>query len=125
MPTAARKLSIGVLIAVALFLVGKWLVVPSQSTFSGQRQAESQGQPHSVTLHWQPSATEKVQYNIYRGTSPKSHPDKLNSSPLDTLTFTDTRVEKGKTYYYVTRSIDSNGRESLDSNETVVTIPAQ
>ncbi len=33
------------------------------------------------------------------------------------------KVESGKTYYYVTRSVDPFGNESTDSNETMATIP--
>jgi fibronectin type 3 domain-containing protein len=120
-PIARAKWVLSALLITAALLVGKWFVASQGSTLAQQKQPD--GTPHSVTLHWQPSATEKVRYNVYRGTSAKNHPDKLNSSPLDTLTFTDTKVEKGKTYYYVTRSIDSKGHESLDSNETVVVIP--
>ena len=111
-PIARAKWVLSALLLTATLLICKWFVA-----------SPPDGKPHSVTLRWQPSATEKIRYNVYRGTSPKNHPDKLNSSPLDTLTFTDTHVEKGKTYYYVARSIDSKGRESLDSNESVAVIP--
>lgn len=117
-PIARAKWVLSALLLTATLLICKWFVASQVST-----QKQPDGKPHSVTLRWQPSATEKIRYNVYRGTSPKNHPDKLNSSPLDTLTFTDTNVEKGKTYYYVARSIDSKGRESLDSNESVAVIP--
>ena len=119
---ARLKWVLSALLILAALLVGKWFVASQGFTLAQQKEPEAK--PHTVTLNWQRSATEKVRYNVYRGTSPKSHPDKLNSSPLDSTTFTDTKVEKGKTYYYITRSIDGKGHESLDSNETVVTIPA-
>jgi fibronectin type 3 domain-containing protein len=49
--------------------------------------------------------------------------DKLNNAPIDGLTFTDTTAERGATYYYVVRAIDTTGMESLDSNERVAAIP--
>ena len=68
-------------------------------------------------------SSNNVRYNIYRGSASGVHPDKLNAAPVDALSFTDSRVQKGKRYYYVARAIDAAGQESSDSNETVVTIP--
>lgn len=79
---------------------------------------------HSVTLHWNASTTPNVVgYNIYRGTKKGKHEKKLNSAPVNALTFTDADVKSGKTYYYVARAVNSTGKESIDSNESVATIP--
>ena len=80
-------------------------------------------QKHTVLLRWKPSSTTNVRYNIYRGSAPGVHPDKLNAVPVDGLTFPDTNVQSGKSYYYVVRSVNAAGRESSDSNETLATVP--
>lgn len=78
---------------------------------------------HSVKLRWDASTTPNViGYNIYRGTKQGRHEKKLNSLPVNGLTFTDTDIKSGKTYYYVARAVSNSG-ESADSNETSATIP--
>jgi TolB protein len=47
----------------------------------------------------------------------------LNSSLVASLTYTDTAVQNGTTYFYVTTAVDSSGNESVDSNQVSVTIP--
>ena len=48
---------------------------------------------------------------------------KLNSKPIQGLTYTDESVESGVTYFYVTRSVDAHGAESANSNLFTVTVP--
>jgi hypothetical protein len=49
---------------------------------------------------------------------------KINAKLIrDRLSYKDENVESGKTYCYVTRSVDANGKESEDSNETTVVVP--
>ena len=121
----SKKMLNGLVIFTVMVLGGKWFVATDASAFGDQAQAQPRPKAATVTLKWRPSATKGVRYNVYRGSQPKNHPDKLNASPLDVVTFSDTNVERGKRYYYVTRSIDKAGHESLDSNEIVVSIPAQ
>ena len=78
---------------------------------------------HRVTLTWQASTTKNVRYNIYRGPTPGFHPNKLNSSPIDGLTFIDTTVKSRTRYYYVGRAVDATGHESSDSNEVFADVP--
>jgi hypothetical protein len=80
-------------------------------------------QKHTVVLRWKASSTMDVRYNIYRGSAPGVHPDKLNAVPVDGLSFPDSNVQSGKKYYYVVRSVNAAGRESSDSNEALATIP--
>jgi fibronectin type 3 domain-containing protein len=47
----------------------------------------------------------------------------LNSSPMAATTYTDTTVQSGNTYYYVTTSVNSAGEESADSNQATAVIP--
>jgi fibronectin type 3 domain-containing protein len=49
---------------------------------------------------------------------------KINAKLIrDRLSYKDENVESGKTYYYVTRSVDAKGNESEDSNATTVVVP--
>jgi hypothetical protein len=48
---------------------------------------------------------------------------KINSSLVRGLTYTDSTVVNGGTYYYVTRAVDDRGYESVNSNETSAVIP--
>jgi hypothetical protein len=114
----------GLVLFTVIFLGGKWLVATDARAFADQGQPQPRAKAHTVTLKWQASETKGVRYNVYRGFEAQSHPDKLNSVPIDGLTFVDAQVEQGKKYYYVTRSIDSTGRESVDSNEIALSIPS-
>lgn len=81
----------------------------------------------STTLTWATSTTPNVTYNVWRATvmggedSPATA-TLLNPVPLTTLTFTDTTVMSGITYYYVVRSVNSTGTASTDSNEVMAVI---
>ncbi len=77
--------------------------------------------PHSVTLNWSPSTTTGVIYNVYRGTV-SGGPYTLLISGLTSTTYTDTNVQSGSTYYYVTTAVDSSG-ESPYSNMIQAVIP--
>ncbi|HEY6943741.1 MAG TPA: fibronectin type III domain-containing protein [Candidatus Acidoferrum sp.] len=78
---------------------------------------------HSVTLTWEASTSAVKGYNIYRGTKSGGPYTKINSDPVPGLTYLDKDVKSGTTYYYVTRAVDANGRESGNSNEIIVTVP--
>jgi hypothetical protein len=78
---------------------------------------------HSVILSWTASTSAVVGYNVYRSTVGGSHYVRLNSSLVTTLTHSDTTVQNGTTYYYVTTAVDSSGDESTNSNEATAVIP--
>jgi cellulose 1,4-beta-cellobiosidase len=77
----------------------------------------------SVLLSWNPSSSSVAGYNIYRGTVSGGPYMKLNSSLCFATTYTDATVQSGRKYYYVTTAVDSNGVESIDSNEAPAAIP--
>jgi fibronectin type 3 domain-containing protein len=80
--------------------------------------------PHSVVLTWNASTSTVVGYYVYRSTTSGTGYAKLNASSAATgLTYTDTTVQNGTTYYYVTTAVDSSGTESLHSNEAQAPIP--
>jgi hypothetical protein len=83
--------------------------------------AEVQGS--SVVLSWQ-GATDAnggaiAGYNVYRSTTPGGPYTKVNTALITGTGFTDTSAQTG-TFYYVVRSVDSDGYESAPSIELVV-----
>jgi len=78
---------------------------------------------HSATLTWSASTSTVSGYNIYRSTVSGSGYTKINSSLVSALTYTDSTVQGGTTYFYVTTSVDSGGSESSFSNEVTANIP--
>ena len=116
-----KKVLTGLAVLGSALLVGEWFVATGGRTLV-ERIPWPQ-RTHSVTLTWKASSTKNVRYNVYRGPRSGYHPDKMNDTPIDGSTFTDTKVESGKQYFYVTRAVDRHNQESGDSNETSATIP--
>jgi hypothetical protein len=78
---------------------------------------------HRVALSWTPSTTSSVVgYNVYRGTSTGGAYSKISTMNADT-TYTDTSVQAGQTYVYVTTAVDGSGKESANSNQALAVIP--
>jgi hypothetical protein len=114
------KICTGIAVVGAGALWGLW--------FSGTSRASADEQPrkHVVTLTWNASTSPVAGYNVYRKTAKKEkykETDKINKNLVKELRYADDTVESGKTYYYVTRSDDGKGNESVDSNEVVVKVP--
>src|SRR5947207_10054450 len=80
-------------------------------------------QAHSVALSWNASASTVSGYNIYRSTVSGGGYARLNSSLVSVLAYTDSTIQSGTTYYYVTTAVDANGVESTYSNEISAAIP--
>jgi hypothetical protein len=78
---------------------------------------------HSVSLNWNASTSVVVGYNIYRGGVSGGPYALLNSAADSALSYTDTSVVSGQTYYYVVTAVDAAGVESVVSNEVQVIIP--
>jgi hypothetical protein len=78
---------------------------------------------HSVALSWSPSESQVSGYNVYRGTASGGPYGKVNTSLDTTTAFTDSSVQNGQTYYYVTTAVDSEGLESAYSNQAEAIIP--
>ena len=78
---------------------------------------------HSVALTWNASTSTVSGYNVYRSTVSGSGYTKINSSLVALLTYTDSTVQSGTTYFYVTTAVDSSGNESVHSNEVSAAIP--
>ena len=78
---------------------------------------------HSVALNWNASTSTVSGYNVYRSTTSGSGYNKINTTLVGGLTYSDTTVVNGTTYYYVTTAVDSSGNESVYSNEASAPIP--
>jgi len=76
-----------------------------------------------VLLTWTPSTTAVSGYNVYRSTVSGSGYAKINAGLVGSTSYTDTNVQSGTTYYYVTTSVDSSGNESTDSNQASTLVP--
>lgn len=77
---------------------------------------------HSVDLSWNASTSSVQGYYVYRGTQNGGPYAKI--SPLNgALTYVDTKVASGQTYYYVVTALGTDNVESMDSNQVVALIP--
>ncbi len=77
---------------------------------------------HSVSLSWN-EASDVAGYNVYRSTSSASQGTKINTSLDLSSEYTDSTVQAGQTYYYVTTAVDANGMESAPSNQVKAAVP--
>jgi hypothetical protein len=116
------KVCSGIAVIAACGLWGVWFsatsgATPAAATRAGQSK-------HSVTLTWNASTSLVAGYNIYRSTLRGRGYLKINAALVrDGLSYKDETVESGKTYYYVTRTVDMKGKESGNSAEVVATVP--
>jgi fibronectin type 3 domain-containing protein len=78
---------------------------------------------HSATLSWAASTSSVSGYNVYRSGVSGGPYTLLNSSLVPSLTYTDSTVQAGQTYYFMVTSVSSTGVESSGSNEVSSTIP--
>ena len=91
----------------------------AQQSLTGSGAAAPQ---HSVALGWNPSTSSVVGYNVYRSTTTGGPYSRITSMNADT-SFTDSAVQAGQTYFYVTTAVDGSGKESAHSNQTQASIP--
>jgi centrosomal CEP192-like protein/HYDIN/CFA65/VesB family protein len=79
---------------------------------------------HAVDLSWNASTSSTISgYNVYRGTVSGGPYAKINSALDSALSYSDSTVQSGQTYYYVTTAVDSSGMESSYSSQVQVVIP--
>ncbi|HTZ48963.1 MAG TPA: choice-of-anchor D domain-containing protein [Verrucomicrobiae bacterium] len=94
---------------------------PAKITLSGT--GASGTSPQSVTLSWAASTSTVSGYNVYRSTSSGSGYSKLNSGLVSGVSYSDTTVQSGTTYYYVVTAVNASGQESGDSNQATAVVP--
>jgi fibronectin type 3 domain-containing protein len=78
---------------------------------------------HSVNLFWDASSSSVSGYNVYRGGQSGGPYSKINATPVAGTTYTDSSIQAGQTYYYVTTSVGTDGMESGYSNQGMAVIP--
>jgi hypothetical protein len=78
---------------------------------------------HTVTLSWEASKSKVDGYNVYRSFSAAGPFERINKDMVRGLSFVDHDVKTKTTYYYVTRAVDKNGRESVNSNVASADVP--
>ena len=80
---------------------------------------------HSVALSWIASTSSGIAgYDVYRGTVPGGPYTEINSTPIAGASYTDTTVDGGQTYYYVTTAVASGGAQSAYSNQAIASVPS-
>jgi fibronectin type 3 domain-containing protein len=80
--------------------------------------------PHTVGLSWNASATSGVNgYFVYRGIVSGGPYSKQNSTADASLSFTDSGLISGQTYFYVVTAVDASNVESGFSSEVSAAIP--
>src|SRR2546422_508024 len=78
---------------------------------------------HIVDLSWTASTSIVAGYNIYRGTVSGGPYTRINASLEPATLYTDSAVQAGQTYYYVTTAVDASGVESGYSNVVQAVVP--
>jgi hypothetical protein len=78
---------------------------------------------HSVQLAWSASSSAVAGYNIYRGSVSNGPYARIDSAVDTVTTYTDTSVQAGDTYFYVTTAVASDGTESAFSNQVSAAVP--
>jgi hypothetical protein len=85
--------------------------------------AEAVQAPHSVALSWNASPSTVSGYNVYRSTVSGSQYAKLNAILVSGLNYSDSTVQNGTTYYYVTTAVDASSKESTFSSQASAIVP--
>ena len=98
-------------------------VTVSTANLTGVNFTAAVQQAHSVALSWTASTSTVSGYNVYRATISGAQYTLVNSSLITALAYTDTSVQSGTTYYYVTTAVDASGIESVFSNQVSTPIP--
>ena len=107
-------------------IVSSALISPVNQTVSGN----GVNGTHSVTLTWNASSSQNVAgYNVYRiASSSPSAPNppysKLNTSLISGLTYSDSSVLAGTSYYYYATAVDASNNESSPSNTAQAVVPS-
>jgi len=115
------KIKAGVSVLIALLLSVTWFLVTSGITAAPRLLMFGPGT--TVKLTWIASTTPGVTYNIYRVTESTGKEEKLNSAPINGLTFTDPHPANGEKYTYYATAVAGNS-ESARSNPATTTIPS-
>jgi hypothetical protein len=116
-----KRIGTGLATFAAVLLGVLWATVTVGSSSIPQSEQGNKG--HSVTLTWRASKSPAKGYNVYRGTKSGGPYVRINPDLIQGLSYKDRDVQSGATYYYVTRAVDADGRESVNSTGTTAKIP--
>lgn len=116
-----KRVGTGLATLSAVLLCVLWARVTAGS--SSVPKSQQGGKDHSVTVLWKASKSQVKGYNVYRATKAGGPYSRINPDLVQGLSYQDRDVKSGKTYYYVTRSVDADGRESVNSSEIAAVIP--
>jgi FG-GAP-like repeat len=78
---------------------------------------------HVVHLTWNSSPSQVAGYIVYRSNFSGGSFLALNTVPVSALSYDDSTVVSGSTYYYVVTAVDSSGSQSIYSNMVNAVIP--
>jgi hypothetical protein len=106
-----------------LSLSGDGIVASSPPTES-PAPAPKPADRHKVHLSWAASPSGVVGYRVYRSETSGASYTPLIGAALNALTYADTTVSPGTTYYYVVTSVDAAGGESVYSNQVKAVVPS-
>jgi fibronectin type 3 domain-containing protein len=96
-----------------------YIVPPQPFPPAGLRAIPSSGE---VLIHWDEIASTDIkEYKLYREVS-KGKPKLLATFKQDNTNYTDSSVDKGKTYYYKVTTVNLKGEESEKSDEVGVAV---
>lgn len=116
-----KRVGTGLATLLAIILSVLWARVttgsPAMPTFLQRNKG------HSVTLTWKASKSPAKGYNVYRSSNAAGPFVRINPDVVQGLSYQDRDVQSGATYYYVTRTVDADGRESVNSTEITAKIP--
>lgn len=71
--------------------------------------------PHTVTLNWVASTTPGVTYNVLRSTTTGT--ETSLATGITAVTYVDSTVVAGQTYFYEVVAVDASNNASVPSNE--------
>ena len=91
---------------------------------AGTPRSDSAPRIHTVDLAWNASTSDVIGYYVYRSSQPGGPYTKLTNQLQSSVTFTDTSVRAGNTYFYAVTAVDASSLESNFSNEVGATIPS-
>jgi hypothetical protein len=105
---------------------------PATLSLSGDGVSSSSSAPsptptptqHSALLTWVASTSQVIGYRIYRSETSGGDYVPLVGAAISALTYDDTTVALGTTYYYVVTAVDAAGNESVYSNQATAVIPS-
>jgi len=121
-PTASGASSAAIAVATPA------LPAPLKIALSGSANASAPpadaGSSHSVNLDWSPSTSVVAGYHVYRSSSSGGPFSRITNSLIAALNYRDASVEAGAHYFYVVTAVESNGAESVFSNEVAASIPS-